>query len=61
MDECRKRVLSIGASILVARHLKDLNDVRSSPLREALLSNAIKIAARIMQKIDNNFPEPHSR
>ena len=56
MDEGRKRVLLIASSILVARHLKEL-DGRSTPATEALIANAIKVAARILEKIGNNLPE----
>lgn len=41
MEEGRKRVLGIMASILVARHLKtteDLYDSRSSPRTESLVA-----------------------
>ena len=57
MDEGRKRVLLIAASILVASHLKELNAVRS-PSLESLISNAIAVATRIMQKIDSNLSGP---
>jgi hypothetical protein len=58
VDEGRKRVILIAASILVARHLKnpeDLNDYRPSPRTEALIANAVRLAERILQKIDNNL------
>jgi len=56
MDEGRKRVLLIAASILVARHLKELNSAATrTPASESLISNAIAVATRIMQKIDSNF------
>jgi len=56
MDEGRKRVLLIAASILVARHLKELNSAATrTPALESLISNAIAVATRIMQKIDSNF------
>jgi hypothetical protein len=59
MDEGRKRVLGIMASILVARHLKTtegLFDNRSSPRMEAMVAAAVQWAERIMRKIDNVFP-----
>jgi beta-N-acetylglucosaminidase len=56
MDEGRKRVLGIMASILVSRHLKtteDLFDNRSSPRTESMVAAAVQWAERIMKKIDN--------
>jgi hypothetical protein len=55
MDEGRKRVLAIVAGILVARHLKnpeDLNDSRPSPRTESLIASAVQWAERIMRRID---------
>jgi hypothetical protein len=57
MDEGRKRVLLIAASILVARHLKnpeDLHDSRPSPRTESLIASAIHWAERILRRIDSN-------
>ena len=57
MDEGRKRVLGIIAGILVARHLKntdDLFDSRPSPRTEALVASAVQWAERIMRKVDNS-------
>jgi hypothetical protein len=58
MEEGRKRVLGIMASILVARHLKtteDLHDSRSSPRTESLVGSAVQWAERIMRRIDGEF------
>ena len=55
MDEGRKRVLLIAASILVARHLPGL-DSRRTPAVESLIADAIRVAARIMERIDAMFP-----
>jgi len=58
MDEGRKRVLGIMASILVARHLKtteDLHDTRPSPRTESLVESAVQWAERIMTRIDGTF------
>ena len=55
MEEGRKRVLGIMASILVARHLKtteDLHDSRPSPRTESLVGSALEWAERIMRRID---------
>jgi hypothetical protein len=43
----------------VARHLKnaeDLNDYRPTPRSEALIANAIRLAERILKKIDAAYP-----
>jgi hypothetical protein len=58
MDEGRKRVLGIIAGILVARHLKsveELTDTRESPRTSSMLSSAIMWAERILRKIDGKF------
>jgi hypothetical protein len=55
MDEGRKRVLLIAASILAARHLANW-DGRPSPALESAIANAISIAERIMAKIDRLWP-----
>jgi hypothetical protein len=58
MDEGRKRVLGIMASILVSRHLKtadDLFDTKPSPRTESMVAAAVQWAERIMRKIDNVF------
>jgi hypothetical protein len=58
MDEGRKRVLAIVAGILVARHLKnpeDLQDSRPSPRTESMVASAVQWAERIMRKIDGVF------
>jgi hypothetical protein len=57
-DEHRKRVICIAASIIVARHIKDPEDLleyRPSPRTEALIVNAIRIARRILERIENAF------
>jgi hypothetical protein len=55
MDEGRKRVLLIAASILAARHLANW-DGRPSPAVDATIANAITMAERIMAKIDSKWP-----
>jgi hypothetical protein len=58
MEEGRKRVLAIMASILVARHLKtteNLHDSRPSQRTESLVGSAVHWAERIMRKIDGTF------
>jgi hypothetical protein len=58
MEEGRKRVLGIMASILVSRHLKtteDLHDSRSSQRTESLVGSAVQWVQRIMRRIDAEF------
>ncbi|PYV69638.1 MAG: hypothetical protein DMG96_33475 [Acidobacteria bacterium] len=54
MDEGRKRVLLIAASILAARKLVNW-DGRPSPL-ECAIADAIALAERIMARIDSRWP-----
>src|SRR5207245_10847926 len=58
LEEGRKRVMGIMASILVSCHLKtteDLHDSRPSPRTEALVGSAVQWAERIMRRIDGAF------
>jgi hypothetical protein len=58
MDEGRKRVLAIVAGILVARHLKnpeDLHESRPSPRTESLIASAVQWAERIMRRIEGVY------
>jgi hypothetical protein len=55
MDEGRKRVLLIAASILAARKLAQW-DGRPSPFLESTIADAITIADRIMARIDSRWP-----
>ena len=55
MDEGRKRVLLIAASILAARKLATW-DGRPSPFFESTIADAISIAERIMARIDSRWP-----
>ena len=55
MDEGRKRVLLIAASILAARKLASW-DGKRSPFFEAAIADAIMIAERILQRIDSRWP-----
>jgi hypothetical protein len=56
MDEVRKRVLLIAATILAARKLAQL-DSKPSPAIESVISDAISRAEWIMQRIDAKYPE----
>jgi hypothetical protein len=55
MDEGRKRVLSIAASILVARKLLDESVNRHSP-RSMCVINGVIWAKWILEEIDRLFP-----
>jgi len=57
MDEGRKRVLLIAASILAACRLADWNGGPPSPKFVAGISDSVRIAERIMQAIDDQWPE----
>jgi hypothetical protein len=60
MDEGRKRVFLIAASILVVRKLANW-DGRTSPMFESAIADAIIIAERIMATIDARWPAPTQR
>jgi len=55
VDEGRKRVLLIAASILAARRLAQW-DGRPSPVLESAIADAIAVAERILSKIDARWP-----
>lgn len=55
MDEGRKRVLLIAASILAARKLADWDD-RSSPASYSAIANVIAAAEPILSRIDARWP-----
>jgi hypothetical protein len=57
MDEGRKRVLVIAASILAARRLAQL-EFKPCPAYEAVIANAIAAAEKIMRRIDSHWPAP---
>ena len=56
MDEGRKRVLLIAASILAARKLATW-DGRPSPVLESAISDSIALAERILSRIDSRWPQ----
>jgi len=60
MEEGRKRVLLIAASILAARNLAQW-DGRPAPAVDACIANAIATAERIMAKIDRLWPATQPR
>lgn len=51
----RKRVLLIAAAILAARKLVNW-DGRPSPAMECAIADAITLAERILNRIDNKWP-----
>ena len=55
MDEGRKRVLWICATILAARKLAQFD--KPCPGIESAIADGITMAERIMAKIDAKFPE----
>jgi len=59
MDEGRKRVIGIMASILTAMHMRTADDLfgtpQGSPRTDKLIAASIQWAERIMRKIDDGF------
>jgi hypothetical protein len=55
MDEGRKRVLLIAASILAARKIAQLG-TKPSPAFQAAIYDAISIAENILRQIDRKWP-----
>ena len=61
MDEGRKRVLLIAASILAARKLAQYDGGKRVPATVAAISDAVRWAEEIMREIDRKWPDAHSR
>jgi hypothetical protein len=69
VDEGRKRVLLIAASILAARKLSQYEGSRRVPATISAIADAIRWAEEIMNEIDLRWPvktnnggsTPHSR
>ena len=61
MDESRKRVLLIAASILAARKLSQLDSVRRSPASMTAIGDAVHWAEEIMAEIDRRWPPGSKR
>jgi hypothetical protein len=57
MDEGRKRVLLIAATILASRRLTQL-DGKPSPAFVSCISEAVSNAEIILRHIDRKFPDP---
>jgi hypothetical protein len=60
VDEGRKRVLLIAAAILGARKLSSLDPSKRVPATVAAVSDAIRWAQRLMEEIDERWPEKRS-
>jgi hypothetical protein len=56
MDEGRKRVLLIAASILAARKLAQYDGGKRVPATVAAVSDAVRWAEQIMVEIDRRWP-----
>ena len=56
MDEGRKRVLLIAASILAARKLAQYDSGARVPATVAAIADSIRWAERIMEEIDRRHP-----
>lgn len=56
MDESRKRVLLIAASILAARKLAQYDSGARVPATVAAIADAVRWAERIMEEIDQRHP-----
>jgi hypothetical protein len=59
VDEGRKRVLLIAATILAARKLAQFD--KPCPGIEAAIANSISMAEKIMRKIDALYPAKDSK
>jgi len=56
VDEGRKRVLLIAASILAARKLAQYDSGARVPATVAAIADAVRWAERIMEEIDHRHP-----
>ena len=56
MDESRKRVLAIMASILAARNLAQYDDGKRVPATICAIADAVGWAEEIMMEIDTRWP-----
>jgi len=57
VDEGRKRVLLIAASILAARKLAQYDSGARIPATVAAIADGVRWAERIMEEIDRRHPE----
>jgi hypothetical protein len=56
VDESRKRVILIAASILAARKLANYDPVRRVPATMSAIADAVKWAEEILKEIDSRWP-----
>jgi hypothetical protein len=56
VDEGRKRVLLIAASILAARKLAQYDSGKRVPATVAAIADAVRWAEEIMREIDHRWP-----
>jgi hypothetical protein len=56
MDEGRKRVLLIAASILAARKLAQFDGGKKVPATMSAIADAVRWAEEIMKAIDERWP-----
>jgi hypothetical protein len=56
MDEGRKRVLLIAASILAARKLAQFDGGRKVPATVSAITDAVRWAEEILKAIDERWP-----
>jgi hypothetical protein len=61
MDEGRKRVVGIMASILAARKLAQYDGGKRVPATVAAISDAVRCAEEILREIDQRWPDEKSR
>jgi len=61
MDEGRKRVLLIAASILAARKLAQFDGGARVPATICAIDHAIRSAEQIMRAIDERWPSKNER
>jgi hypothetical protein len=61
VDESRKRVLLIAASILAARKLAQWDGGKRVPATVSAISDAVRWAEEIMREIDRKWPETSSK
>ena len=57
MDEGRKRVIGIMASILAARKLAQYDGGKRVPATMSAISDAVRWAEEILMEIDRRWPE----
>jgi len=61
MDEGRKRVLLIAASILAARKLAQYDGGKRVPATVAAIADAVRWAEELMNEIDERWPTARDR